>query len=274
MVCALTLAAVASRSLGTINGVVYSNGGGSRIALNFIDVQRGASNYSYSFANLLSPTLDAVSLSSTGSSAILLYADPLDSNRDKALSDAFINTGFLDPGQGSGSFTGLNAKYIKLKFGTPVKNDVGPDLVVFGIGWQYDSGPNTSSASYISFDGTTAYSVNRNADFQLPQIPNTPYYAYNGGVSTPNELVTKTPQLVGYLGNPPTAIPRPVVHALDLSNYGVAAGAAIDTMYLQDATSGSNLYPTLIAGLPAIPEPAAGLFMIVGVTAALWRRHR
>lgn len=250
MIPVLTAPAYANiNSIGLSGGVL-----GDRIALTTINVQRGAEAISYNYSDLLVPTLDAINVPNPGSSrTVLLYADPLDLNRDQALSDPFINTGLFSPGSGSGSFLVPGDEFVMLGFDTPVVNEEGPDLVAFSIGFQFSSSFSDIRPFYISVDGgSTSFLVNRAADFRGSGIDINPYYAFQDGITAPSQLVTKTPSITGNLGNPPSAIPIPIVWALDLSEFGVVDGASIDTVYLHDAAGDSrNFYPTIFVGLPS-----------------------
>ncbi|MCB9865353.1 MAG: PEP-CTERM sorting domain-containing protein [Phycisphaerales bacterium] len=258
-----------------INFVNTGGGGGDRVDLTGIGVQRGAVGYNYTYADLITPTLTAANIPGPGTTGVLLYADPLDTNRDQALSDAHLNTGFLDTGEGTGSFTAPGDKFIALSFPEPVVNSAGPDLLVFGFGFEFDFGVSSTSSSYISFDGTTVHHLERAADFALATIDPVPMYAFSGGITTPAELNSKSPSNVGFLGNPPTALLRPVIHELDLSDYGIAANASINALYVQDdATDDRDLYPTLVAGLRPVPEPTSGALAVLAAAGLIRRRRR
>jgi hypothetical protein len=274
--CAVVILATCGSARANINFANIAGGWlGDRLSLQQIGVQRGAVARSYAFSDLLQPTLDKLNIPRVGEAprTLLLYAHPLDGDRDQVLGDEYINTGFLDPGRGTGGF-GAGAEFVRLNFETPVRNEAGPDLLVFGISFEFSFGFSTLSSSYISFDGITSHKVTRDADFALGPISNVPMYAYADGVTSPSQLVTETPSPAGALGNPPTAIPRPVIHALDLSEFGLAEGASIDMLYLQDDSADNrNLFPTMVMGLPsAVPEPGVGLLVLLGASLVVFRR--
>jgi|GEM_PF-2752702 len=223
---------------------------GDRVALNTVGVQRGVDNFLYDYSDLLIPTLADTNIPSPGTRSILLYADPLDTQRDQALSDPFLNTGFLDFGEGNGSFA-AGAEMIRLDFADPVVNDVGPDIIMAGIGFQFFI---PVRPFYLSFDGIASFEISGTSEFEGPTVDSIPYYAFPGGITAPSELVTEPPQNTGGLGNS-TAIPRPQFITIDLSNLGIAPGESISSIYMQDKVNDSrDFYPVFVAGLPPLVD--------------------
>lgn len=252
LACATLWCCAVSSAYGEINFVNLASGPGDRIVLQRIGVQRGGEAFEYDYAELITPILDDINVPSDGLRVVLLYADPLDDDRVHALSDPYVNTGIFDPGQGDGNFA-PGAEFIKLTFAAPVRNEAGCDLLVFSIGFDIFSGPRPF---YISFDGATSYLVDTAPDLALGGIEIIPYYLFGGGITAPSELLTKTPMPAGLLGNPPTVIPVPIIHVLDLSDFGVVDGGSIDTLYLHDASGTTSFYgPTMVVGLPAVSAP-------------------
>lgn len=229
-------------SVGLSGGVL-----GDRVSLTQIGVQRGAETHVYTYDDLLIPALDAISLQIGSSRVVMLYADPLDGFFDLALSDRYVNTGLFDIGQGVGAFA-TGAEYIQLGFGTPVINDEGPDLVLAYISFVFIP----SQRFFLSVDGSTAWPVDKAPEFMGGQIDNIPYYSFTEDIDEPLDLLNNVSNHVGNLGNPPSAIPMPMFMSLDLSDFGVAPGGSISTLYLQDkASDNRDIRLTFVAGLPS-----------------------
>lgn len=78
-------------------------------------------------------------------------------------------------------------------------------------------------------------------------------YIYWSGASTPADLPMQTPQFAGSLVRTTW-----VIQTFDLTTMGIAPGVSISTLYLQDWSGwGNPVYPTFLAGFPAVPEPSA-----------------
>lgn len=257
--------------------VVATNtfGGGSfgdKVGLAGVNVQRGGDFYGYTYEDMIGVTLSGINVPSATSRTVLLYADPLDSNRDQTMNDQFVNTGLYRPGDGPGDFS-AGAEYFKLDFEHPVKNDTGPDLLVTSIAFDFSSGSQSHPTDYfVSFDGSNSSLVTSSApEFRLSGVDSIPYYSYQGGVTSPSDLAGPVSH-TGGLGNS-TATATPTIQSLDLANLGIAPGATVSSIWIQDSSlNGNGFYPTMVLGLPAIPEPATGLLVACAALVS-WRRR-
>ncbi len=268
--CAALLASlsICAHAQGQVVLAGGSGGGahGEKLTLNQVGVQRGGigDNYFYTYGEMIGVSLDEVNIpgaSPTDLRTVLLYANPLDGNRGNAFTDQYVNTGFFDMGKGNGDFQSPGAEFIKVDFDEPVKNDVGPDVLVSAIGVQLTSFFASPDPYHVSFDGINSVLVDDPDEFRLLGVDSIPYYAYQGGVTSPSQLGTDPIQSTGGLGNA-TATATPVLHSLDLSDFGIAEGATVSSMYLQDQSAiNSRAYPTMVLGLPAIPEPTTAALL-------------
>jgi hypothetical protein len=261
--------------------VIGAGGGGGlgdKVRLDSVGVRRGGITdiYTYSYEELITPSLEAINVPAASPDAtrtVLLYANPLDAQRDQTVSDQYVNTGLFDPGHGDGDFASPGVEYTKLSFSAPVVNDVGPDLLGFFIGFEFNTWFLGMRPYYVSFDGTTSFLVDQAEDMHMSAVQSIPYYAYHGGITSPDDFLSEVPSQTGWLGNP-TAIPTPIVQSLDLSDFGVAPGASISSLYIHDSTNSGSIYPTLFAGLPAIPEPTTLTLLAAASVLAVRRRRR
>lgn len=244
-----------SMAMGQVLAAVTGGGSqfGDKVFLSSVLVQRGAQQHTHTWNDLVQTNMTEIAMPSGGLRTVLLYADPLDSDRDKTMVDQFVNTGIASLGSGPGSFV-HGTEYIKLEFEGPVKNEPGPDVLVVAIGFSFTSGGQSSPTSYfISTDGLGAWLVGSGtvSEYRLPTVDSIPYYAINGGADEPNDLLGPTTP-TGGLGNS-TAIAQPVIQSLDLSDYGVAAGAIVTEFWMQDSSlHGNSLHPTMVVGLPPL----------------------
>ncbi len=254
-------------ALGQVNLVgTFGGTAGDKVGLRNVGVNRGGVDYLYQYDEMISGDLASINVPGSNRT-VLLYADPLDSSRDQAMSDQWINTGFLDAGEGPGDFS-AGSEGFRLDFDEPVRNDAGPDLLVMSIAFDFASGGQSNPTDYfVSFDGTNANLVQSSGtpQFRTGGVDSIPYYAFAGGATQPSDLLGSAQQ-TGSLGNS-TATAIPTLQSLDLSSFGIASGQSVSSIWIQDSSLNANgFFPTMVLGLPAIPEPATGLMLLVGLS--------
>lgn len=267
--------ALAATAAGEVVFATTFGGGafGEKVGLSGVGVERGGDVYAYDMDQMIGVTLGAINLPAAGLRTILLYADPLDNDRHLTMNDAFVNTGLLDCGDGPGEFS---SEYIRLDFESPVINDIGADLLVTSIAFDFDDGFQTHPSDYfVSLNGSESSLIQAagTPEFRLDGVDSIPYYGYQGGVTSPAGLSGPV-QHTGGLGNA-TATSVPTIQSLDLSDLGIAPGASVSSIWMQDSSlNGNSFYPTMVLGLPRIPEPGSALLVLCGALACGARRGR
>lgn len=251
----------------TFSGSQY----GDKIGLSRVGLYRDGTLHVYDYEDMIPSTLTGINLPGTGPVTTLLYASPLDSNRGNAMNDVFLNTGLFNTGEGTGDFSS-GQYYTRQTFASPVVNGPGTDLLIASIELDFSTFATHQTAFYASFDGLSSHYVPTNSsdEFRLSAVDIIPYYARAGSVSDPSHLSEATIH-TGSLGNG-SAIPRPVLRELDLSDFGIAIGDSISDLWIQsDSALGRDLFLTMAIGLPDVPEPSS---LILLSSALLVTRRR
>jgi hypothetical protein len=121
----------------------------------------------------------------------------------------------------------------------------------------------------LSSSANHSYIFPTSGGMEGPETDPLEQYTYTTTVATPADLINFTPVASGSLVRPSW-----VVQTFDLSSMGVAPGASVSSLYLQDwSGNGNSVFPTFIAGFPAVPEPASIGALSMAVL-ALGRRRR
>jgi PEP-CTERM motif len=120
----------------------------------------------------------------------------------------------------------------------------------------------------MSFDGVSSFLVDKPEDASTSGVESIPYYSFSGGITSQSDFLTKTANPTGSLGNE-NATSTPVVQSFDLSDFGIAPGGSISSIYLQDRTTGNDFFPTMVLGLPGVPEPSTFALLATGGCAML-----
>lgn len=233
-------------------------GAGDQRVLSSLIIQRGDRSVGYNFADLVTPTLTDINVPATAgaSRSVLLHPEPLPTDRVRVLNDALVNSGLYDIGAGAGSFE-AGSEFVELTFAQPIVNDQGPDLLIGSLAFDFINGFRTEPPDYfVSFDAAAGQVVSgQEPAHRIFPVPDVPIFAIEGGVTEPAQL--DDPLTPSGLFGDPNGVVTPVIQALDLSDFGFAPGASFTTLRLQDSSLDfARFAPTLVVGLPAIPEPS------------------
>lgn len=242
---------------------------GDKVGLQRVGLYRGGELYTYRWDDeIIRSNLTAIN---STNSTVLLYANPFDGNGSQAMNDQFLNTGLYRLSEGGGDFSS-GENFFKQTFEAPIVNGPGTDLIVVSIEFDFDTLVSNQTDYFVSFDGLTSQLVeeDENDEFRLSTVESIPLYSLGAGITDPSDLGLAT-NPVGGLGND-TALPQPVLRELDLSDFGVAPGASITDIWIQDSDgNGNGLFPTMVFGLPDIPEPSS-LVLLSAALLAIRRR--
>jgi hypothetical protein len=197
---------------------------------------------------------------------------PPQGQRAALLQDDVLNSGLINPGQGSGRAAPpeANTEGMEITFDTPVCNSAGPDIIFAEI--EQDTGsPNSFWLSPTDFSDPNVLAHLYTAADYIDQGP-------AGGVLVRNVSDSSTLAAVesstlsgstfhgaGYF--------NVYAMAIDLSDLGFAPGARVSSLFLQSGES-ATVDPVFIAGLHAIPEPSTLLLMSLGLGLLVVRRKR
>ena len=257
MACGIVIAAsiLINQASAQLTSVIYASGGslGSLHRLESISVTRDGQSYTYEFNQLLLPRL--VVNNPAGLLTIVTHGATI-KDADMFLRDQYLNTGTLDIGDGNGASFGAGDKWTLLSFDPPLVNEEGPDgfvvtLQSLDIVLSYSPWLLATSAGNFQVGAGSGGLVGTKSD-------SLPMYTYITQVSTPQDLLDKTPVASGWLNNQTW-----VMQEFDLQSMGVAPGAQVDALYVQDwAANGNGSYPMMIAGFPSLTpaEPVTFLY--------------
>jgi hypothetical protein len=255
---------------GTQAGTSYVNtqsGGiyGSQIALDRFGMNRNGLSYSYSYSDLILPTITAIR--QNDAPVIATYGTTY-SDRNLFLRDRFLSTGLWNLPQGDGTKFDSTTQWMQITFDKPVVNSDGEDVVLFRLDWP-EFMVNGPIPVRLSLDASHTILTSSSRDLVGAAMPHLPDYGYPAGPYTdPAVFGTATTTFGGYLANPTW-----IVQSIDLSNLGVLPGGSVSSLYLQQKNN-NNTDPMLIAGLPAVPEPSMlGLGALASVLMLAFRRH-
>ncbi len=243
-------------------GVTFMNYSGSafddRIGFQQIGVTRGASSYAYGDNEVIMPSLNRIN---NIESVTLFTPDGPTKDANAFLRDNYLNTGLL-LGVGDGSSLGPNDQWTLLTFDSPIVNSDGPDGFVATLQFLWVA-PNLSPL-ILSASAGHSQVMPGSGGFNGSVTDPLEDYSYVVPVATPADLVNNTPV-------PSGSVIRPtwVVQTFDLSAMGIAPGASVSQLYVQDWSGNGNTVELMfIAGFPPVPEPGS-LWLLAAATVAL-----
>jgi hypothetical protein len=250
----------------TVIGATVADASSGNYTLTSVSVTRGgAGTFTYVPSQLIGVDLTDVDAFSVPILVQNGASLPASNTRATLLEDGRLDTGVIN----ITTTNGTADRSVELTFNAPVVNSAGADILVFNIGnddgirwWINDDRANRSAdlpASSLSdnlLTGVTltqyAYSPNGGNILSLADLESdaSNFSLDSNGSSTVNAF------------------------ELDLSSVGVAAGGSVDRIRFQSLTSGGRADPVLVAGLPAVPEPAGSTCLAVAAVLAAARRRR
>lgn len=257
-----------------LSGTVNSD----RLDLETVGVFRDGPSYAYQFNELIPGTVTAVNIPGD-TRTVVLSADgyPPAGAPSGLLRDSGLNTGLLTPGLGDGDFQDGD-EFVEYTFSQPVVNGPGSDLVLAFITFDFETFGSDPGPYWLMPGGGVPTQIDRAADLNLGSVPSIPYFAYvDGGPTDPGDFLSTNVQQTGSLGTS-GALARPSLQSVDLSELGVLPGESIVSLRIwdDDFSNGNSIHPTLIAGLPVVPEPSSLGLACVAALALLgvlrWRR--
>ncbi|TWU51691.1 hypothetical protein [Rubripirellula reticaptiva] len=243
------------------------------VTLQRVGVNRGGTQYAYRGSDWITGSVTAVNISS----ATVISADgyPSAGAVDGFLSSPVLNRGLLDPGLGDGVFN-PGDEFTQYTFNQPVYNDVGSDLLLSFITFDFGSFETSPGPYWLSADGGAPLMVNRSADFDLSPVNSMPMFTYFDTIADPSDFLNSTTPS-GFLGTS-NATPRPSLQLVDLTDLGIGHGGTITSLRIwdDDFSNGNTIYPTFIAAFPAVsvPEPSFAGALAICISAAMTRRKR
>lgn len=263
------LGAAAPSASATILGATVADASSGNYTLTSVSVTRGAAG-TFTYVPSQLTGVDLTDVGATGS--VLLVENsaslPAPGTRAALLEDGRLDTGVINPVSTSSP---VDFSF-EVTFAAPVVNSDGEDIVIFEVG----SGDPTRFYA----DGNAGQVLNVTAaNFTTNLLTGMPItlYAYNdpaggGTVDTLAELETSTTYTLDAGGSGPANVAG---IGLDLSAFGVPAGASVNSLRFQTTSTGSRLDPVLIVGLPAVvPEPGGLASLAIAAAAALLARRR
>ena len=262
----LSMLAGGATARATVIGVTVADASSGDYTLTSVSVTRGgAGTFTYVPSQLIGVDLtdvDAFSVPILVPSGASL---PAAGTRATLIEDGRLDTGVIN----ITTTNGTPDRSVELAFDAPVVNSAGADILIFNIGnddgirwWINDDRTNRSAdlpASSLSSNLLTGITLTQ--------------YAY-----TPNSgNILSLADLESDASNfsfDSTGSSTVNAFELDLSSVGVAAGGSVDRIRFQSLTSGGRADPVLVAGLPAVPEPACSSCFAVAAVFAAARRSR
>ncbi|HEX7009501.1 MAG TPA: PEP-CTERM sorting domain-containing protein [Phycisphaeraceae bacterium] len=245
----------------SVLGITVNDASNGDYTLTSVTVDRGAAGtFNYTPSQLIG--VDLANVAATGSVLLVpsMESVPAAGTRASLLEDMRLNTGIINPFS-----TGAPAdQAFQVNFLTPVVNSTGADIIVFEIG------AGDSTAFWVNGDRDNLRHNVAAADFSaalLTEMPHT-LYRHDGNVVGLDTLETSTSWSLDnhFTGNV-------VAIGLDLSDFGIAEGASVTSLHWQTTSISSRLDAVLVAGLPAVPEPASLTLLGVAGACLLGRRR-
>jgi hypothetical protein len=265
---ALLLAGAAAASASVL-GVTVADASTGDYTLTSVTVNRsGAGTFTY-----LPGQLTGVDLTDVDAFSVPILVPngaslPAAGTRATLIEDGRLDTGVINVT----TINGTPDRSVELTFDQPVVNSAGADILVFNIGnddgirWWINDDRAGQSADLPS----SSLSANLLSGITLTQYK---YLPNGGNILSLDDLESDASNFAFDSDGSSTVN----AFELDLSSVGVASGASVNSIRLQSLTSGGRADPVLVAGLPAVPEPAS--LALAGSAAAVTllgrrRRHR
>jgi hypothetical protein len=265
---ALLLAGAAAASASVL-GVTVADASTGDYTLTSVTVNRsGAGTFTY-----LPGQLTGVDLTDVDAFSVPILVPngaslPAAGTRATLIEDGRLDTGVINVT----TINGTPDRSVERTFDQPVVNSAGADILVFNIGnddgirWWINDDRAGQSADLPS----SSLSANLLSGITLTQYK---YLPNGGNILSLDDLESDASNFAFDSDGSSTVN----AFELDLSSVGVASGASVNSIRLQSLTSGGRADPVLVAGLPAVPEPAS--LALAGSAAAVTllgrrRRHR
>jgi hypothetical protein len=220
--------------------------GDARVSFQRVGVTRGSSNYAYWDTEIILPRLNRVNYATPNSQVNVLTPSTAPHDGDVLLRDLYLNTGISRPGAGDGTSFAASDNWTQVTFDKPIVNSPGPDGVLATLQFLWVT-PNYFPAM-ISTSAGHSYLFPKSGGFAGGES-NPNQYLYPAGVYTPDAMLTTTPVIAGGLNRPTW-----VLQAFDLSTMGIAAGASVSSLYLQEwsGNNGNGSPISFVAGFPPV----------------------